>query len=259
MMPIGPPSLMMGPMCGAKPSSRRLLVIVPAFNEAGAIAQVIQHLHSALPDCDVLVVDDGSTDRTAQVAAAKTVVVSLPFNLGIGGAMQTGYRYAMRHGYDVAVQVDGDGQHPADQVMRVVQRLEEDGVDMVIGSRFLQPGGYEPPASRMLAIRMLRSLLYLLTGQRITDTTSGLRAVNRRLIHAFAYYYPEDYPEPEVILLSHRAGYRITEVPVTMAQRIAGESSIPFAQGMFYVLKVSTALLLGLLRDPWPKAKVTPP
>ena len=237
----------------------RLLVIIPAFNEAGSIAQVVEKLGEVLPDSHVLVVDDGSTDRTARAVPASATVVSLPFNLGIGGAMQTGYRYAMRHGFDLAIQVDADGQHPPDQIPKLLDRLHTSGADMVIGSRFLEPGGYEPPAPRMLAIRMLRGLLSLLIWRRITDSTSGFRLVNRKLIHAFAYYYPEDYPEPEVILLAHRAGYQVVEAPVTMAPRASGESSIAFLGGLFYVLKVSTALLLGMLRHPWPKEKVTPP
>lgn len=258
----------------ARPRSRNL-VIVPAFNEAGSIAAVIDDLHRHVPGCDILVVDDGSTDDTARQARAhhagpekpgdegpgqRLTVVSLPFNQGIGGAMQTGYRYAARHGYAAAVQVDGDGQHPADQVPCLIEHLRRTGAGLVIGSRFLNPQSsirnpqtpYRPPPSRMAGIRFLRLLLRILVGQWITDCTSGFRAADREVIHAFARWYPDDYPEPEVIVLLHRAGFTIEEVPVRMAPRTAGRTSIPFFSGVFYVLKVSAALMLDLMRSPWP-------
>lgn len=237
----------------------RRLVIVPAYNEVGSIAQVVRALHAHLPDYDVLVVDDGSTDGTARAVPATAHVVSLPFNQGIGGAMQTGYRFAEMHGYDVAVQVDGDGQHPADQVQRLVEALEREGADVVVGSRFLDSRTYRPPPTRMVGIHILRLLLRLLTGRAVTDCTSGFRAVGRRAISAFAHWYPEDYPEPEVILLLYRAGYRVCEVPIEMQARVAGTTSIPLSAGVFYVLKVSVALVLDLFRDPWPRGKVVPP
>ncbi len=237
----------------------KVLIIVPAFNEAGSITAVVEDLHRVCSDYDVLVVDDGSTDQTAQRVPVGTSVVRLPFNLGIGGAMQTGYRYAAMHDYDIAVQLDADGQHPPDQVPLLIEKMRTSGANLVVGSRFLAEQGYSPPPSRLAGISVLRGLLRLLTGQPITDPTSGLRAADRRVIHAFAYWYPEDYPEPEVILLLHRAGLRITEVAVVMADRTAGSTSIPFAQGVFYLVKVSAALLLDLIRNPWPQERVTPP
>ena len=234
----------------------RVLVIVPAYNEADAIERVVNSLHAQLPGVDVLVVDDGSTDATAQRVPRTAACISLPFNLGIGGAMQTGYRYADLHDYDVAVQCDGDGQHPVERVPDLVARLAADEADMVIGSRFLEPGGYEQTAARAAGIAVLRSLLKVLTGKTFTDCTSGFRAVNRRVIHAFSHWYPEDYPEPEVVLLLHRAGFRILDLPVTMRQRETGRTSIPLMRGVFYVIKVAVSLVLDMARDPWPKDKV---
>lgn len=234
----------------------RCLVIVPAYNERAAIGKLIRRIHQHLPSFDVLLIDDGSTDDTARQASEHTKVVSLPFNLGIGGAMQTGYRYADFHGYDVAIQVDGDGQHRPSEVARLVQKLADSDCDLVIGSRFASEVKYRQSFTRMTGIHVLGSLIRWLTGLRTTDCTSGFRAANRRTIRAFAHWYPEDYPEPEVILLLHRAGYRIGEVPVRMRQRRTGTTSIPFTRGLFYVLKVTVCLLLDMVREPWPQGKV---
>jgi glycosyltransferase involved in cell wall biosynthesis len=205
----------------------------------------------------VLVIDDGSTDDTVRQVPADTAVVTLPFNLGIGGAMQTGYRYAALHGYDVAVQVDADGQHRPGQVRRLVEALERGEADLVVGSRFLIPNKrYRQSPPRKLGAWFLRALIRATTGLAITDCTSGFRAANRRVIRAFAHWYPEDYPEPEVILLLHRAGYGIREIPVRMRQRHTGRSSINVAEGVFYVLKVTVCLLLDLVRKPWPQGRV---
>lgn len=237
----------------------RCLIVVPAYNEAASISHVVEDLRKHVPDFDVLVIDDGSSDATAARVPDGAVVIRLPFNLGIGGAMQAGFRYAHAHGYDVAIQVDADGQHPSDQVASLVHRLGAGDADMVIGSRFLEPGGYAQSPSRMAGIRLLRTLLRLLTGKTFTDCTSGFRAVNSKVIGAFAHWYPDDYPEPEVVLLLDRAGYRIAEVPVQMRHRTAGQTSIPFLWGLFYVTKVAAALLLDMIRQPWPDDKVNLP
>jgi len=237
-------------------SELRGLVIIPAFNERHSVGKLIRRLRRALPTFDVLVIDDGSTDDTLRQVPPHTAVVSLPFNLGIGGAMQTGYRYAALHGYDIAVQVDGDGQHRPGEVRRLVDMLVDHDFDLVVGSRFLVSRRYRQSFMRMAGIGFLGTLIKRLSGLTITDCTSGFRAVNRRVIRAFAHWYPADYPEPEVILLLHRSGFKITEVDVRMRQRRTGQTSIPLMRGLFYVLKVTTALLLDMVRDPWPSGKV---
>jgi glycosyltransferase involved in cell wall biosynthesis len=238
--------------------SLRTLVILPAYNEADSIAAVVTELRQRLPEADVLVVDDGSRDATAaRVPRGPGItVVSLPFNLGIGGAMQTGYRFAEIHGYDMAIQVDADGQHPPHMVRRVLDHLRDSGADMVIGSRFLQEGTFRPGLSRMVGIRVLRALIRSLSGRTITDCTSGFRAVNRRVIKAFAHWYPDDYPEPEVVLLLLVRGFSVSEIGVEMEARKTGQTSIPLIKGLFYVVKVSVCLLLDMARDPWPLRKV---
>jgi len=236
----------------------RGVVIIPAFNEAGSIARVVQDVKRAVPDFDIVVIDDGSTDATASCVPDWATVISLPFNLGIGGAMQTGYRYAAEHGYDVAVQVDGDGQHPASEIVGLVDALHESDADMVIGSRFLERGRYRQSAARAAGSRFLRLQLRMLTGRTYTDCTSGFRAVNRRVIRAFSHWYPDDYPEPEVVLLLHRWGFRVTETSVKMHQRVSGRTSIPLGRGFYYVLKVAVALFLDTAREPWPQGKVGP-
>ena len=240
-----------GPVTG----SPRCLVIVPVFNERGSVARVIRRLRQSLPEFDVLVIDDGSTDDTLRQIPAGVTVVSLPFNLGIGGAMQTGYKYAALHGYDVAVQVDGDGQHRPSEVRRLVEVVVSGEADLAVGSRFLEPTRYRQTFVRRVGASMLGLLIKLLTGLTITDCTSGFRAANRRVVRAFAHWYPEDYPEPEVILLLHRAGYSIGEFSVRMRHRRHGQSSIGLLGGLFYVLKVTTCLLLDMVRAPWPHEK----
>lgn len=234
----------------------RCLAIVPVLNEAASIRKVIERLRRSLPEYDVLVVDDGSTDDTVRQVPEGVPVLSLPFNLGIGGAMQTGYRYAALHGYDVAVQVDGDGQHRPSEVRRLVECLMDDQVDLVVGSRFLAETRYKQSLVRRFGSLVLRAIIRVLVGMDLTDCTSGFRAANRRVILAFAHWYPEDYPEPEVVLLLRRAGFRIGELGVKMRHRRTGRSSISLWRGLFYVLKVTVCLLLDLVRDPWPSGKV---
>jgi glycosyltransferase involved in cell wall biosynthesis len=228
----------------------RRIAIVPARNEAGAIAGVVEEIRSFDPLLDVVVVDDGSTDRTAALAAAAgAAVVRLPYNLGIGGAVQTGFKYALEHGYDVAVRLDGDGQHDPQQLPRLLAPLERGDADVVIGSRFAEGGGdYRAPFARRAGIRWFARLVSLLTRQKLTDTTSGFQAVNGRAIRLFAADYPHDYPEVEAAVMVVRHRLRIVEVPATMRGRETGSSSITALRSLYYAIKVTLALLVGVFR-----------
>jgi glycosyltransferase involved in cell wall biosynthesis len=237
----------------------KCLIIVPAFNESRSVAKLVRRLNRALPDCHVLVIDDGSTDDTVRQIPASATVVSLPFNLGIGGAMQTGYRYAALHGYDIAIQVDGDGQHRPCEVEKLLNALVSGNADLVVGSRFLAPTTFVPSVTRMTGIRVLSAWIRFLSGLKITDCTSGFRAANQKVIRAYAHWYPEDYPEPEVVLLLHRSKFKVIEIPVRMRRRMYGKSTISLAKGLFYVLKVSACLFLDMVREPWPSGKIGAP
>src|SRR5581483_10065147 len=196
----------------------RVLVIVPAYNEAGSLPQVLGELTTLYPQYDVVVINDASRDSTAEVVRSTGVrLVTLPCNLGIGGAMQTGFSLARDEGYDIAVQVDGDGQHPASQVDVLVETICRTGCDIAIGSRFITGEGYQSTALRRLGIRVFSATLSAFTHTRITDPTSGFRALSRRAIHLLAREYAEDYPEVEAIVVAHRAGLCIREVPVQMS------------------------------------------
>jgi glycosyltransferase involved in cell wall biosynthesis len=227
----------------------KLLIIIPAYNEEQSLPGVFQDLRSHAPNADILVVDDGSSDRTAAVARESGVsVASLPYNLGIGGAMQTGYRYAWNNGYDIAVQFDGDGQHMAAEIGELLAPHHEGRADIVVGSRFLNRGAYRPSFFRKVGIWIFSTVLSAILGMHITDTTSGFRAVNRRVIKYFAGAYPEDYPEVESLVLLHRAGITITEVPVRMRDRTGGRSSITPIRSAYYMIKVLLAVFVDLLK-----------
>jgi glycosyltransferase involved in cell wall biosynthesis len=218
----------------------------------GAVGRTVEEIGQWAPEFDVLVVDDGSSDQTARAAAAAGAsVVRLPFNLGIGGAMQTGYIYADEHRYDVAVQIDGDGQHDARFVPELLARLrEQPAVNMVTGSRFLGPdrSGYRSSASRRAGIGIFARVVSLVSRQRVTDPTSGFRMVDRRGIELFARDYPRDYPEVEAIVLMHAHRLRSCEIPVVMRPRTSGRSAISKAQAAYYMVKVLLAVFVGLLR-----------
>jgi glycosyltransferase involved in cell wall biosynthesis len=228
----------------------RCLAIVPAYNEAACVGRVIHALHEHAPEFDVLVVDDGSTDMTAAVAeGAGATVLRMPFNLGIGGAMQAGYSYANEKDYDFAVQVDGDGQHDPAQIERLADVFRADrSVDFVYGSRFAEESDYNASFARRTGIRLFAWLLSLILRKRITDPTSGFRLANRRAIALFAGDYPHDYPEVEAILMVHAHRLRLEEVPVRMNQRAAGRSSITTLSSGYYMAKVLLAVLIGLVR-----------
>jgi glycosyltransferase involved in cell wall biosynthesis len=223
----------------------RALVIVPAFNEARNLPRVVAAIRTAAPRWDICVVDDGSTDDTAAVAAAQGVtVLKSPLNLGIGGAVQTGYLWAREHGYDVAVQIDGDGQHDPSYLDAASAPIAAGGADVVIGSRFLSAGGFRSTPVRRAGIRYLSWFLRLRCGARVTDPTSGFRAAGRRAIELFAAQYPSDYPEPEAIALATRHGLSVAEIPVRMREREHGRSSITAWRTVYYLVKVSLALVL---------------
>jgi hypothetical protein len=236
-----------GPLTGL--GELRRLAIVPAYNEQDTVGRVIDEVRAFDAGFDVVVVDDGSTDRTAAIATARgAYVVRLPFNLGIGGAVQTGYRFAFERGYDVAVQVDGDGQHDATELPRILAPVLADEADMVVGSRFAGDGAYRSSAMRRVGIRVFAWVVSRLVGQRVTDSTSGFRAVNRRGIELFAADYPHDYPEVEATVMAVRHRLRLREVPVAMRERGGGRSSITAARSVYYMLKVLLALFVGLFR-----------
>ncbi|MEU5549911.1 glycosyltransferase family 2 protein [Micromonospora sp. NPDC047793] len=230
-------------------NGKRLLVIIPALNEAGSIADVVREVRGELPGVDVLVVDDGSTDRTSAVAAAAGArVARLPYNLGVGGAMRLGYRYAYDHDYDVAVQIDADGQHDPRYVPKLVDLLDDH--DLVIGARFAGEGEYTVRGPRRWAMGMLSMVLSGLSGTTLTDTTSGFRAANRRMIEMFAQWYPAEYLGDTVETLVHtaRRGYRIQQVPVAMRRRMAGTPSHSPAKAMIYLGRALAVLTLALIR-----------
>jgi glycosyltransferase involved in cell wall biosynthesis len=228
----------------------RGLIIVPAYNEEGSLRLVLSELRATAPQFDVVVVNDGSTDATPAIARDMGYpVLDLCFNLGIGGAMQTGFRYALEKGYPVALQVDSDGQFPPDQIDTLARLVLEEGWDMVIGSRFLGGTTYEGSRSRRVGNLVLSRLCTILSGRRITDCTSGFRAYSRRALEYLLDYYPADYPEPETVVFLARLGLRIREEPVNMRQRQAGASSIGGLKPLYYMLKVSLALILNTFKE----------
>jgi glycosyltransferase involved in cell wall biosynthesis len=223
----------------------RVLLIVPAYNEARNLPALAESLRAFAPGCDVCVVDDGSTDSTATIAASLGfTVLRSPLNLGIGGAVQTGYLWALEHGYDLAVQIDADGQHNPADLDALLEPVRRGEASLAIGSRFLLAGGFRSTPLRRAGIRYLAWFLRLRCGARITDATSGFRAADRRAIELFARSYPSDYPEPESIAIAVRNGLRVAEVPVRMAPRGHGVSSINAWRTFYYLVKVSLALIL---------------
>lgn len=225
----------------------KTLIIIPAYQEAKNLPKLFKELKEVPLDVDVVVINDCSTDNTEEVCHQHGIpVVTLPVNLGIGGAVQTGYRYALNHGYDIAVQMDGDGQHDPKFLKLVLSRIHE-GYHMSIGSRFIENKGYQSSLSRRAGIKFFTGLIKLVTGQYISDPTSGFRACNRELIKLFANNYPKDYPEPETIVTALRNKYRIAEVPVIMRPRQSGESSITKNLAAYYMIKVTLAVIMAAI------------
>lgn len=223
----------------------KCLIIIPAYNEAGNIEKVVNNLVQNYPQYDYVIINDGSVDDTKKICKdRKYEVLNLPINMGIGGAVQTGYRYARDNRYDAAVQIDGDGQHDVAFLGNMLQLIESGQADVVIGSRFVEKEGFQSSQIRRIGIRFLSCLGWILTGVRIKDITSGYRVVSRRFIQIFAEDYPPDYPEPEAMVIAAVHGGRIAEHPVVMKERENGESSITLKKSVYYMCKVSLAMII---------------
>jgi glycosyltransferase involved in cell wall biosynthesis len=228
-----------------------VLIIVPVNNEAQSLGTVLADIETHAPDCDVVVVNDGSTDETSAVAhAAGIPVIDLCFNVGIGAAVQAGFKYALERQYRHAVQLDGDGQHAAEEIALLLAPVRSGACEMAIGSRFMNGrGDYDGSAVRRFGTNLLSRICGLVTGQRITDATSGFRAYGPNALNYLASYYPADYPEPEAIVLLSRRGLAICEVPVHMRPRQGGRSSISGTRSLYYMAKVSLSLLLAAFKE----------
>jgi glycosyltransferase involved in cell wall biosynthesis len=230
----------------------KILIIVPAYNEKDNIGQVINKLHTKNKDWRILVVNDASTDNTSLIArrTGHAEVIDLPFNLGIGGCVQTGFLYARNNNYDVALQFDGDGQHSAHEIKKLLEIVVNREADVAIGSRFMQKhDGFKSSSFRRMGIRVFEWFSYMLIRQRITDHTSGFRAFNRKAVHFLASHYPCDYPEPEVIILLGKNGFKIRETFTQMHERKGGVSSIPLTKGPYYMIKVMLAMFMSAIRS----------
>lgn len=228
----------------------QLLLVVPAFNEESSLGRLLAEIRSALPKVQVLVVNDGSKDRTVEVARSFGVMVlDLPHHMGVGGTVQAGFQFAIRNGFGYVLRLDGDGQHPPAEASKLIAKMADSGADLVVGSRF---GGTKECVSsrfRYAGIRTLAFFLSLICRARVSDPTSGFWLVSRPLLDYFAFYYPTDYPEPEALALLRRQGYAFAEVPVLFRERRAGQSSIGFVDALYYMVKVGLALLVDRVRE----------
>lgn len=224
----------------------RTIAIVPAFNEEESILAAVRDLRENAPFVDVLVVNDGSSDGTSRLLEENNVDhIDLIRNLGIGAAVQTGYKYALKEGYDIAIQFDGDGQHSAKYIADLVEPITNGDADLVVGSRFKGDiEGFKSSPLRRLGITILSAVLKLASTNKIEDVTSGFRAADKEVISLFANYYPDDYPEPESLALVARKGLRVSEVPVSMNERVGGVSSINKMDSVYYMIKVTLAILI---------------
>jgi glycosyltransferase involved in cell wall biosynthesis len=230
-------------------SRLKCIAVVPAFNEEQNIGRVLDELRAFDPALEVVVISDGSVDRTAEVAAEHGAhVIRLPFNLGIGGAVQTGFRYAWENGYELVVRCDGDGQHDPTELPKVLEPVIAGKADIAVGSRFTGAAGYRSSATRRIGIRLLAAVVSMIARQRVTDTTSGFQALNRKALGLFASDYPHDYPEVESIVMTVKHRLRLLEVPVAMREREHGTSSITAIRSVYYMAKVLLALFVGLFR-----------
>ena len=221
------------------------LIIIPSFNEQECIKDTVEMIRREAPDFDYVVINDHSTDNTLNILKQNQInYINLPANLGIGGAVQTGYLYAYENGYDTAVQVDADGQHDPKYLSMMLDTMKKENADMIIGSRFIENKGFQSTFARRIGITYFTKLIHMLTGTTITDPTSGLRMGNRKVIELFAKDYPRDYPEPESIVALLKRGMKIKEVPVMMRERQGGVSSINLKKSVYYMVKVTMAILI---------------
>ncbi|GMB01249.1 glycosyltransferase family 2 protein [Pelosinus sp. IPA-1] len=229
----------------------KVLIIIPAYNEGENIRNLIWDLQKYNEfGYDILVINDGSTDDTARACREEGItVIDLPCNLGIGGAVQTGYLYAEKNSYDIAIQVDGDGQHSPEYISELIEPLRKEEVDLVIGSRYINGIGFQSTRIRRIGIKFFTLLIWFLTRQCFTDPTSGFRACNKKVIQLFARNYPKDYPEPESLVFLKRYSCKIIEKPVVMKSRCNGESSINIIQSIYYMIKVTLAILIDISRN----------
>lgn len=226
-------------------SEKKPLIIIPAYKEAENIEKLVDNIIQNYPQYDYVIINDGSKDETAAICKKRGYCfLDLPINLGIGGAVQTGYKYAERNGYEIAIQIDGDGQHDVSQLDKVIEPLVSGEADIAIGSRFIEREGFQSSSIRRFGIRFLSGLIKLCTGKKVLDVTSGYRAVNRRFIEIYAENYPSDYPEPEAIVAAVMHKGRIQEIPVVMQERQGGTSSIHAWKSVYYMIKVTLAILV---------------
>ena len=225
------------------------LVIIPAYNESASIKKTVEEIEKKANEFDYIIINYCSTDDTKKICEKNNFnVINLPINLGIGGAVQTGYRYAYEQGYDIAVQVDGDGQHDPAFLNKMAEYLTEKNINMVIGSRFIEKQGFQSSGTRRIGIKYFTCLIRLLTGKVITDPTSGLRMIDREVIELFAEDYPKDYPEPESVVAILRRKKKVDEIPVVMRERGGGVSSISIKKSIYYMIKVTLAIFIEVIR-----------
>ena len=225
------------------------LIIIPAYNEEDNILGLVEEIKGCVTEFDYVIINDCSTDSTRKICEDRHYnVINLPVNLGIGGAVQTGYKYAYNNGYEYAVQIDGDGQHNPQYLKIMLETIKKTKADMIIGSRFIKKEGFQSTGTRRIGIKYFTLLIKLLTGKIITDPTSGLRMVNRSIIEQFVKDYPKDYPEPESVVAVLRSGKKVVEIPVQMRARAGGVSSISIKKSIYYMVKVSLAILIERIR-----------
>lgn len=231
-------------------TDKKVLIMIPAYNEAESITKVLVDIRKNVPFVDILIINDGSSDDTEKKVRNemekdnRVMLINLPYNLGIGAAVQTGFKYAKEKDYTICVQCDGDGQHPAYQLNKFIETIEKSNVDLVIGSRFRTKYTYTSTFPRLAGIYILSKIVSVITNQKITDPTVGLRAFSRRAIEFFSYIYPADYPEPESLVLAHKRGLKIFELPVRIKRRKHGSSSIGLFRSVYYISKVVLAIII---------------